>query len=115
MADYTGDGDIDVPFEAARQNADRLGINYEILPRLPFWSRLAGQTREDYHTKVAAKIMSSSASIGRELSQGEKDALAYHLYAATMFVSTCPGVADQIYIAAKSTSPFPTERHLLLS
>lgn len=78
MADYTGDGDIDVPFEAARQNADRLGINYELLPRLPFWSRLAGQTREDYHTKVAAKIMSSSASIGRELSQGEKDALAYH-------------------------------------
>lgn len=114
MADWTGDGDVDVPFESARQNADRLGINYDILPRLPFWSRLGGQTREDYHTKVAAKIMTSAASIGRELSQTEKDVLAYHLYATPVFVSACPRVADQICIAAKYTLPFPTERHLLL-
>ncbi|KUI69313.1 hypothetical protein VM1G_04994 [Cytospora mali] len=78
MAEYTGDSDVDVPFESARQNADRLGINYGGLPQLPFWARLFGQTNEDYHTKIAAKIMTSSAAIGRELSQTEKDAMAYH-------------------------------------
>lgn len=81
MADYTGDGNVNVPLESARQNVDRLGINYGALPQLPFWSRLFGQTTADYQTKVAAKIMTSSAGIGRELSQTEKDAMAFHLYA----------------------------------
>ena len=80
MTDYTGGSDdVDVPFESARQNADRLGINYGALPHLPFWSRMFGQSSEDYHTKVAAKIMTSSAGIGRELTQPEKDAMAHHL------------------------------------
>lgn len=88
MAEYTGDGGADLPLETVRQNADRLGINYADLPHLPFWTRLFGQSNEDYHTKVATKIMTSSASIGRELTQTEKDALAHHLCVITMFVLT---------------------------
>ncbi|ROW08229.1 hypothetical protein VMCG_03320 [Cytospora schulzeri] len=97
MADYTGDGDVNVPFEHARQNADRLGINYGSLPHLPIWSRLFGLTSEDYHTKVAAKIMTSSASIGRELSPTEKDAMAYHF--GKLFVTLSYGSPIAVFTA----------------
>ncbi|KKY34931.1 hypothetical protein UCDDA912_g05106 [Diaporthe ampelina] len=67
-----------IPRETARRNADSLSINYDALPQLPFWSPLFGRTNEDFKTRIAAKIMTSSASVGRELTQPEKDAMSYH-------------------------------------
>lgn len=69
-----------IPLETARRNADSLGINYDALPQMPFWTPLFGRTSDYLKTRVAAKIMTSSASVGRELTQPEKDAMSYHLY-----------------------------------
>lgn len=68
-----------IPLETARRNVDSLGINYDALPQMPFWGPLFGNTSEYFKTRVAAKIMASSASVGRELTQPEKDAMSYHL------------------------------------
>ncbi|POS78722.1 hypothetical protein DHEL01_v202884 [Diaporthe helianthi] len=76
MAEFGGDPDI--PLESARRNADSLGINYDALPQMPFWSPLFGRTSEYLKTRVAAKVMTSSASVGRELTQSEKDAMSHH-------------------------------------
>lgn len=78
MADFSGGSNV--PIESARRNADRLGINYDALPQMPFWSRLFGSSDDYVKTRVATKVMASSASVGRELTQSEKDAMAYHLY-----------------------------------
>lgn len=69
-----------IPLETASRNADSLGINYDALPQMPFWGPLFGRTSEYLKTRVAAKVMTSSASVGRELTQPEKDAMSYHLY-----------------------------------
>lgn len=73
-----------VPLESARRNADSLGINYDALPHMPFWGPLFGRTSDYLKTRVAAKIMTSSASVGRELTQSEKDAMSHHLYVGTL-------------------------------
>ncbi|KAI3396203.1 hypothetical protein diail_341 [Diaporthe ilicicola] len=64
--------------QSARINADKLGINYDALPQMPFWGPLFLKTADDLKTGVAVKIMTSSASVGRELTQSEKDAMSYH-------------------------------------
>lgn len=73
-----------VPLESARRNADSLGINYDALPHMPFWGPLFGRTSDYLKTRVAAKIMTSSASVGRELTQSEKDAMSHHLYVVAL-------------------------------
>ncbi|KAH8774667.1 hypothetical protein F5883DRAFT_547335 [Diaporthe sp. PMI_573] len=70
--------DPNIPLESARRNADSLGINYDAIPQMPFWGPLFGKTSDYLKTRVAAKIMTSSASVGRELTQSEKDAMSYH-------------------------------------
>lgn len=79
MAEFPGN-DPNIPLESARRNADSLGINYDALPQMPFWGPLFGRSSEYLKTRVAAKIMTSSVSVGRELTQPEKDAMSYHLY-----------------------------------
>ncbi|KAF3761457.1 hypothetical protein M406DRAFT_353102 [Cryphonectria parasitica EP155] len=72
------DNRLDVPIEVARRNVDKLGIKYDELPQRPFWSSLFGKTENDFKIRVAAKVMAGSVLTGRELTQPEKDALAYH-------------------------------------
>lgn len=71
--------DANITRQSASINADKLGINYDALPQMPFWGPLFFKTSDDLKTGVAVKIMASSASVGRELTQTEKDAMSYHL------------------------------------
>lgn len=86
-------GGHNIPIETARRNADSLGINYDALPQMPFWTPLFGRTSEYLKTRVALKIMTSSASVGRELTQPEKDAMSYHLYVFAL--SRCGAACSQ--------------------
>lgn len=71
-------GDANIPLDSARRNADSLGIDYNAIPQMPFWGPVFGRTSDYLKTRVAAKIMTSSASVGRELTQPEKDAMSHH-------------------------------------
>ena len=59
-------------------NADQLGINYEALPKVPFWGPLFGYNNQGVKMNCAARVMGAAAIIKREPSQGEKDAISYH-------------------------------------
>lgn len=67
-----------ISYDVIKGNVDRIGINFNELPKLPFWTPLLGKTDADVRIAVTSKVMSGSAAIGRELSQDEKNALAQH-------------------------------------
>ncbi|KAK2597596.1 hypothetical protein N8I77_012374 [Diaporthe amygdali] len=102
MADFSGGSNV--PIESARRNADRLGINYDALPQMPFWSRLFGSSDDYVKTRVATKVMASSASVGRELTQSEKDAMAYHFSKLLVTISyASPLAVGATYAFEKAT------------
>ena len=57
-------------------NADKLGIDYDRLPPLPFWAGLAGYSRTWYKLNVAGSIINMSTAVGRPLTYDETQALA---------------------------------------
>lgn len=67
-----------IPIEVVQRNIDSLGIKYNELPQLPFWAPFTGRSEQGFKQQIAGKIMMSSASTGRELTQSEKDALSQH-------------------------------------
>ncbi|KAG8157477.1 hypothetical protein KVR01_012519 [Diaporthe batatas] len=100
------DGDPNIPLESARRNADSLGINYDALPTMPFWGPLFGKTSDYLKTRVAAKVMTSSASVGRELTQSEKDAMSHHFAKLVITTAyTSPLAVAATFAMERTTRP----------
>lgn len=77
------DSTVLVPHEVVRRNVDSLGIRYDELASLPFWSPLSGTTQDEFKVRIAAKVIGGSILARRELSQPERQAIAQH-YAKLM-------------------------------
>lgn len=100
------------------QNADKLGVKWNELPQAPFWYDFMGKS--DLKRITTMRVMHNSASVGRELTQPETDALAY--YSAKQLVTASYhspiAVASTLFAEhvtrAKNGFPFwnPKAQHL---
>lgn len=100
-----------IPYESARRNVDRIGIKFDELPRLHFWAPVFGRFDEAWRINITAKVMASSAAIGRELSQSEKDAIAEN-YAQLLRTQDldgpwAAGAAVGFYLRTRASYGFP--------
>lgn len=100
-----------IPYESARRNVDRIGIKFDELPHHHFWAPLFGRLDEAWRINITAKVMASSAAIGRELSQSEKDAIAenYAQLLRTQDLDGPWGVAAAVgfYLRTRASYGFP--------
>ncbi|KAK3937859.1 hypothetical protein QBC46DRAFT_391552 [Diplogelasinospora grovesii] len=58
-------------------NAKQLRIDWDHIPRVPFWGPWFGFTEAWYRTEVAGRVMAASVLLARELQDEEKQTLAY--------------------------------------
>lgn len=73
---------------------------------MPFWGPLFGRSSDYLKTRVAAKIMTSSASVGRELTQSEKDAMSHHFAKLVITIAySSPLAVAATFAMERSTRP----------
>jgi len=95
----SADPNTHISREAVLRNLDQLGINYEALPKAPFWGPMFGYSQESIKINAAGRVMFASASVGRPLTQPEKDAMAYYIAKGMVTLSYTPPIALGISFA----------------
>lgn len=79
--------------EMVERNVDQLGINDETLRKYPLVSQLFGYRNREIKNAVASKIIGASQLMGRECTQDEKDAFAYHVGKAKVTITYSSPIA----------------------
>jgi hypothetical protein len=90
---------------------DKLGIQYEELPQLPFWAPLMGSSFAAYKLEIADVVVNTSALLGRGLKPEERDIIAYLAAKRAVTQSYEPPIslAAAIYLErrGRATQKFP--------